>query len=120
MLVVDDNRDSAESLALMLAMSGSETRTAHDGMAAIGTAEAFRPDLVLLDIGLPQLTGYEVCRRIRQEPWGREMLLVAVTGWGQDEDREKSRQAGFDAHFVEPIELDSLRTLLASAGSGRG
>jgi signal transduction histidine kinase/CheY-like chemotaxis protein len=114
-LVVDDNRDSAESLALMLELSGSETRTVHDGLAAIEAARAFRPDLVLLDIGLPQLTGYEVCTRIRQEPWGREMLLVAVTGWGQDEDRQKSRRAGFDAHFVKPIELEALRTLLERA-----
>jgi signal transduction histidine kinase/CheY-like chemotaxis protein len=118
-LVVDDNRDSAESLALMLEMSGSEARTAHDGPAAIDAASEFRPDLVLLDIGLPELTGYEVCRRIRQEPWGREMLLVAVTGWGQDDDREKSRQAGFDAHFVKPIEFDAIRALLANAGAAR-
>ena len=84
-LVVDDNADSALSLAMMLSMMGHDTRTAHDGEAAVTTAEAFRPQVILLDIGLPKLNGYEVAQRIRQQEWGTSMFLVAVTGWGQDE-----------------------------------
>ena len=77
-------------------------------------AERLRPDAVLLDIGLPGLNGYEVCRRIRQQPWGKRMTLVALTGWGQDEDRDRSREAGFDAHMVKPVDFDALLALLAA------
>jgi PAS domain S-box-containing protein len=113
-LVVDDNEDSASSLADLLAIQGHETRTAHDGLEAVAAAEAFRPEVVLLDIGLPRLNGYDAARQIREQPWGKAMLLVALTGWGQDEDRRKSIEAGFDAHLVKPANPDALRKLLAS------
>jgi signal transduction histidine kinase/ActR/RegA family two-component response regulator len=111
-LVVDDNLDSAESLATMLGLMGCQTRTAHDGVEAVKAAEAFLPDLVLLDIGLPLLTGHEVARRIRTQDWGRAMVLVALTGWGQEEDRRKSQDAGFNHHMVKPVDLDALTQLL--------
>jgi PAS domain S-box-containing protein len=111
-LVVDDNRDAADSLAMMLRLTGHETRTAHDGLAALEAGADFRPDLVLLDIGMPRLNGYEAARRIRREPWGRAAFLVALTGWGQDEDRRRSREAGFDAHLTKPCDLGALRELL--------
>ena len=112
-LVVDDNRDGAESLALLLKYIGCETRTAHDGVEAVEQAAAFRPDVVLLDLGLPKLNGYEACRRIREQPRGAEILIVALTGWGQDEDRRRSNEAGFDDHFVKPVPLQALTNLLA-------
>jgi PAS domain S-box-containing protein len=112
-LVVDDNLDSAKSLAMLLKLTGSETQTAHDGIEAVAAVAKFRPDVVLLDIGLPKLNGYEAARQIREQPGGREIVLVALTGWGQDEDRQKSREAGFDSHLVKPVELAELLTLLA-------
>ena len=112
-LVVDDNLDSAESLATMLALMGCETHTVHDGVEAVKAAQTFQPDLVMLDIGLPRLTGHEVARHIRAQPWGQLMTLVALTGWGQDEDRRKSRDAGFNHHMVKPVDLDALSALLA-------
>ena len=112
-LVVDDNKDSADSLGMLLRLGGNDTRTAYDGLEAVDVAETFRPDLVLLDIGLPKLNGYEVARRIRQQPWGRNATLVALTGWGQDEDRRRSQEAGFDLHLVKPVELEALEKLLA-------
>ena len=112
-LVVDDNPDSALSMAMMLSMMGHETRTAHDGEAAVATAEAFRPQVVLLDIGLPKLNGYEVAQRIRKEAWGASMFLVAITGWGQDEDRRRSEDVGMNLHLVKPVEPSALDRLLA-------
>jgi CheY-like chemotaxis protein len=112
-LVVDDNPDSALSLAMMLSMMGHETRTAHDGEAAVSTAESFRPRVILLDIGLPKLNGYEVAQRIRQEKWGESMFLVAVTGWGQDEDRQRSEDVGMNLHMVKPVEPAALDRVLA-------
>ena len=113
-LIVDDSEDGAESLAMLLEFGGHETYKAHDGIAALEAAERLRPDAVLLDIGLPRMNGYEVGRRIRQTPWGKQLTLVALTGWGQDEDRDRSRDAGFDAHMVKPVDLDALLKLLAS------
>jgi PAS domain S-box-containing protein len=113
-LIVDDNEDGAVSLALLLEMAGYETLSAHDGIEAIEAAERFRPDTMLLDIGLPRLNGYEVCRRIRREPWGKDVVLIALTGWGQEEDRHRSREAGFDTHMVKPVDHDVLMALLAS------
>jgi len=86
-------------------------------VAALEAAERFRPDVVLLDIGLPRMNGYEVCRRLRQEPWGREMTIVALTGWGQEEDRNRSKEAGFDMHMVKPVDFDALLQLLGSVPS---
>ena len=111
-LVVDDNHDSALSLAMILSIMGHETRTAHDGEMAVVTAESFLPDIVLLDIGLPKLNGYEVAQRIREQPWGASMFLIAVTGWGQDEDRQRSSEVGLNAHMVKPVEVSVLEKLL--------
>jgi len=112
-LIVDDNRDAAVSLAAMLNFMGNETQTAHDGYEALDVAASFRPDLVMLDIGMPRLSGYDTARRIREQPWGRVMVLVALTGWGQEEDRRKSKDAGFDSHLVKPIEPGAMERLLA-------
>jgi CheY-like chemotaxis protein len=112
-LIVDDSEDGAESLAMLLQFAGHETHKAHDGVAAIEAAERIRPDIVLLDIGLPRMNGYEVSRHIRKEPWGKGLVLVALTGWGQEEDRHRSREAGFDAHMVKPLDFDRLIKLLA-------
>jgi PAS domain S-box-containing protein len=119
-LVVDDNRVSAESLARLLKLTGNETHTAYDGLEAVEAAATLRPDVVLLDIGLPKLNGYEAARKIREEPWGKKMVLVALTGWGQDEDRQKSREAGFNGHMVKPIDHAELMKLLASLSSEQG
>jgi PAS domain S-box-containing protein len=114
-LVVDDNRDAAESLAVMLDLMGNETRTAHDGLEALEAAPGFRPDVIVLDIGMPRLNGYDTARRIRQQPWGRGVVLVALTGWGQDDDRKKSREAGFDRHLTKPVDPAQLERVLAEA-----
>jgi CheY-like chemotaxis protein len=112
-LVVDDNKDGADSLAMMLRVMGHDTRTAHDGFAALEAAAAFRPDVVLLDIGLPKLNGYDVARRIREQPWGEGMVLIAQTGWGQEEDKCRSKEAGFNFHLVKPVDPAALEKLLA-------
>jgi CheY-like chemotaxis protein len=119
-LVVDDNADSAESLAMLLKISGNETQVAHDGLEAVEAAERFRPDVVLLDIGLPQLNGYDAARRIREQPWGKTMALIALTGWGQEEDRRRSKDAGFDAHLVKPVDYGALMEVLALPSERRG
>jgi len=111
-LIVDDNRDAASSLALLLELDGHRTIVAHDGPAALEAAEAHRPDVVLLDIGLPGMSGYEVGRRIRHQPWGRTLTIIALTGWGQAEDRRRSHEAGFDAHLVKPVDPPTLISLL--------
>ncbi len=111
-LVVDDNVDAAESMAILLAMGGNETRTTHDGLAALAAAAEFRPDVVLLDIGLPGMSGLDVARLIRQEPWGENIALIALTGWGQEEDRRNSMEAGFNAHLVKPVEQAEMMELL--------
>jgi CheY-like chemotaxis protein len=116
-LIVDDNKDAAEWLATLLNLNGHETHVAHAGITAIETAQRVRPDAVLLDIGLPGLDGYEVCRRIRQQPWGKGLALIALTGWGQEEDRRKSKEAGFDTHLVKPVDEDVLTDLLAALPS---
>jgi two-component system, chemotaxis family, CheB/CheR fusion protein len=112
-LVVDDNRDSAASLAMLLSLAGNQIQTACDGLEAVAAAETFKPDVVLMDIGLPNLNGYEACRRIREQPWGKNMIMMALTGWGQEEDKQKSKIAGFDGHLVKPAELASIMKLLA-------
>lgn len=112
-LVVDDNRDSALSLAMMLGIMGHETRTAYDGQEGVEAAESFRPDVALFDIGLPRLNGYDACRRIREQPWGRTVVLIALTGWGQKEDKARSKEAGFNFHMVKPVDPAALERLLA-------
>jgi PAS domain S-box-containing protein len=111
-LVVDDNRDSANSMAMMLKLMGNEVRTAHDGIEAIETAQEFRPKAILMDLGMPRLNGYEATRRIREQPWGRGMLIIALTGWGQEADRSQSQEAGCDGHLVKPVNLSDLESLL--------
>jgi PAS domain S-box-containing protein len=122
-LVVDDNRDAADSLGILLAIPGNEVRIAYDGMHAIEMAEEFRPEVILLDIGLPKLDGHETAKRIREQPWGPKITLVALTGWGQEEAKQRSREAGFDAHLVKPVDPALLMrhvVQLRASGAGAG
>ena len=114
-LIVDDNRDSADSLALLFEVTGNQTYLAHDGLEALKAIEQHQPEVVLLDIGLPTMDGHEVCRRVREQPWGKDILIIALTGWGQEEDRRKSEEAGFDGHLVKPVDYDKLLALLGNA-----
>jgi CheY-like chemotaxis protein len=113
-LIVDDNRDAAESLAALIGLAGHEVRVAHDGPTALTVAEAFRPEVVLLDIGLPGMTGYDVARALRNRPPTAGAVLAALTGYGQDEDRRQSREAGIDVHLVKPPDPEAIRRLLAT------
>jgi two-component system, chemotaxis family, CheB/CheR fusion protein len=113
-LIVDDNRDAATSLATLLKLTGNETHTAYDGLEAVEAAATFRPNVILLDISLPKLSGHDACRRIREQPWGKNMVLVALTGWGHDEDRRLSQEAGFDHHMIKPVDFAALTQLLGS------
>lgn len=117
-LVVDDNVDSADSMALLLALDGHDTRTAFDGPGALAEALAFRPRVVLLDIGLPGMDGYEVARRMRELPGLRDVLLIAITGYGRDDDRARSKEAGFDHHLVKPVDPETLGRLLSGLSRG--
>jgi signal transduction histidine kinase/CheY-like chemotaxis protein len=118
-LVVDDNEDAASSLAALLRVVGHEVWTAHDGLDGLRVARERRPDVALLDLGMPKLNGFEVAAAIRREPWGREVLLVALTGWGQARDRERSRSAGFDEHLVKPVALEQLEPVFDRARETR-
>jgi CheY-like chemotaxis protein len=114
-LVVDDNEDAATSLGLLLEAFGYEVRTANDGLQALEVARAMQPRALLLDIGLPKLNGYDLCRQLRQEAWAGDACIVALTGWDQEEDRRQARAAGFDHHFVKPVDphrIDELLTTL--------
>lgn len=113
MLVVDDNTDAADSLALLLSIVGQTVATSRDGLEALAQVETFRPEVVVLDIGLPGLNGYEVARRIRAMDRLPPPVLVALTGWGQNEDRRRTIEAGFDHHLVKPVDFDALKALLA-------
>lgn len=113
-LVVDDNPDGVSSLAGMLQMMGHEIIVAHDGLEAIDQTSRWNPELILMDIGMPRLNGFEACRRMRKLPGGSEILIAAMTGWGQEEDRRQSREAGFDYHLVKPVELQAISELLLS------
>ena len=113
-LVVDDNHDAAESLCMLLKVLGVEVRIAHDGPQALAAFEACRPRMVLLDIGMPGMDGYEVARRLRASPGVPRASLVALTGWGQDEDKKRVREAGFDHHLVKPADFGTLQSLIAS------
>ena len=112
-LVVDDNKDAAESLAILLELWGHEARRAHDGATALQLGASYRPDVIFLDIGLPGMDGYEIASRLRQMPETSAATLIAVTGYGQEEDRRRSRRAGFDQHLVKPVAPESLQSLLA-------
>ncbi len=111
-LVVDDNHDAADTLAEVLQILGCRTDTAYDGEEGIRKAEELRPHAVVLDLGMPKLNGYEACQHIRSQPWGREVHLIAVSGWGQQDDRRRSVEAGFDAHLVKPVSPDALMALI--------
>jgi CheY-like chemotaxis protein/two-component sensor histidine kinase len=111
-LVADDNQDAADSLAMLLEAAGHEVATAHGGESALSIASTFQPAVALLDIGMPDLDGYEVAKRLRTAPWGRSMYLIAITGWGQEEDKRRALGAGFDFHLTKPIELHQLEALL--------
>jgi CheY-like chemotaxis protein len=112
-LVVDDNRDVTDSLAILLGLMGHDIGTAYDGLEAVQAAATFRPDVVLLDIGLPKLNGYEAAQQIREQPWGKHMFLIALTGWGQEADKRRATNAGFDHHLTKPVEPARLEKLLA-------
>jgi CheY-like chemotaxis protein len=118
-VVADDNLDALNALAMILRMKGHDVTTAIDGADALEKVEAQQPDVALLDIGMPVIDGYEVARRIRGKPWGKKVLLVAVTGWGQDRDRQQAHEAGFDLHFTKPVGADMLEKLI-TARSGPG
>jgi CheY-like chemotaxis protein len=111
-LVVDDHVDAARMLELLLQYDGHETRVAHDGPAALKAAEEFRPEFVFLDIGIPEMNGYEIARRLKRAANRRKLFLVAVTGWGQPSDFEQSKEAGFDLHLVKPVDSNSVKQLL--------
>jgi len=113
-LVVDDNRDAADSCASLLELSGHHVQTAYTGRRALELAEAFRPHALLLDIGLPDFNGYELAAKIRALPWGRGVILIAVTGWGQEEDRARALEAGCDHHLTKPIAPETVESLLQS------
>jgi CheY-like chemotaxis protein len=116
-LVVDDNNDALVTLDLLLKRHGHQVLAASDGRTALTAARDFRPDVVLLDIGLPDISGYEVARALRSEPWASELRLIAITGWGQQDDRDKAREAGFDHHLVKPVDPKALMALLARVAS---
>lgn len=118
-LVADDNRDAVDSLAMMLRLMGHDVETAHDGVEAVQAAASLRPDIALLDIGMPKMNGYEAAHHIRQQPWGKNLVLVALTGWGQEEDKRRAIDAGFDHHLTKPVEpqlLEKLVSLMKRSG----
>jgi len=113
-LIVDDNEDSAESMALLLKFDGHQVEMAHDGLTALRVAQSFQPEIILLDIGLPGMNGYDVARQLRAQPETNRAQLIALTGYGQEEDRKRSKEAGFDYHLVKPVEPEALQHLLNS------
>ena len=117
-LVVDDNRDAADTCAMLLETSGHHVQTAYTGRQALELARTFHPHALLLDIGLPDLDGYKLAQRLRATPWGHGAVLVAVTGWGQEQDRQRAIEAGFDQHLVKPIAAETVESLLQSLARG--
>ena len=114
-VVADDNRDAADSLKLLLELSGYDTFVAYNGQQALDFGAREQPSAFILDVGMPDMTGYEVARRIRQHAWGRSALLVAVTGWGQDDDKERAKAAGFDHHFTKPVNPEAVEQVLVAS-----
>jgi CheY-like chemotaxis protein len=117
-LIVDDNRDSADTAGLLLTALGCQVRTAYTGQAALREAEAFRPEMVLLDLSMPAMDGYETCRRIRAHDWGQAIFIVALSGWDRKEDRDRSARAGFDRHLTKPVDPDELSDVVMTAAGG--
>jgi len=111
-LVADDNRDGSYTLAMMLELMGNEVRTANDGLDAVQLAESFLPDVILMDVGMPRLNGLDATRQIRAQPWGKRVTIIALTGWGQHEDSERSYQAGCNRHLVKPVNPPDLEQTL--------
>ena len=107
-LVADDNVDAADSLGMLLRLMGNEVRTVNDGLGAVAEAEAFLPHMVFLDIGMPGLNGHDAARRIREQEWGRGMVLAALTGWGEEDDKRRATEAGFNRHFTKPVNHDDI------------
>jgi CheY-like chemotaxis protein/two-component sensor histidine kinase len=118
-LVVDDSRDAANSLAHVLRLLGNEVRVAHDGIEAVKVAEEYRPEFILMDVGMPRLNGYDAVRRIRERPWGAGTVIIALTGWGQDGDLVQSKEAGCDGHLVKPVDIGDLERLLTEQTEAR-
>jgi CheY-like chemotaxis protein len=114
-LIVDDNKDAADSMALAVQLAGYTVRAAYDGPEGLELAFVFAPDLVLLDLGMPGLNGFEIAQRIRRETWGQSLTLIALTGWGQEQDRRRTKDAGFDAHLTKPVSPSELLRVLATA-----
>jgi CheY-like chemotaxis protein len=112
-LVVDDNRAAADMLGTLFRLKGNPVHLAHDGEEALAAAEKFLPDVVLLDLGMPKLNGYDACRRMREQSWGKKIIIIALTGWGRDEDRQRTREAGFDHHLVKPVRPLHLLEVIA-------
>jgi CheY-like chemotaxis protein len=110
---VDDLSDAATSLALVCELYGAESKVAHDGIEALSLGAVFRPDVVLMDITMPNMNGYEAARRLRAESWGRSVVLIALTGWGRKTDIEAAASAGFDGHLLKPVEAEALLQLIA-------
>jgi two-component system, sensor histidine kinase len=117
-MVADDNKDAADSLAMLLELAGHEVRVARGGRAALSLAQTFRPDVAIIDIGMPDLNGYEVARQLRREPWGTGISLVALTGWGRDDDRQQASDAGFDRHITKPVDPETIDRLLTALNDG--
>lgn len=118
-LIVDDNQDAASSLAMLISILGSDVQVAHDGKSAIAAFHSFHPSLALLDLGMPEMSGYDVARHVRSQSEFDDVTLVALTGWGQEDDRRRTREAGFDHHLVKPVDLDALQLLLADLPAKR-
>jgi CheY-like chemotaxis protein len=118
-LIIDDNRDAANTMAMLVDELGGSTRMAHDAASGLAAVEEYRPDIVFLDIGMPDIDGYEACRRLRQRPSEKGMVIVAVTGWGQPQDKQRALDAGFDAHLTKPVDLEALACILAASPPGR-
>jgi DNA-binding response OmpR family regulator len=114
LLVVDDNKDAADTLAMMLQLAGHEVRVAHGGSAALAVAHSFRPEVAILDIGMPDMNGYELATALRGQSWAAGIYLIALTGWGQEGDRQRAREAGFDQHMTKPLDPEALDSFLAS------
>ena len=119
-LIADDNQDGAESLALLLGLEGHDTHTVHDGLQAVEVARQLQPDVVLLDIGMPRMSGHDACAAMRTQAWGRHAPILATTGWGQADDRRRSEAAGFDAHLVKPVDPAELMRTLTRLRIARG
>jgi CheY-like chemotaxis protein len=119
-LVVDDLSDAAASLALVCQLYGAEARVARDGVEALTIGAAFRPDVVLMDISMPNMNGYDAARRLRAEAWGASVVLIALTGWGRKTDVEAAREAGFDGHLLKPVDTESLLGLIAELRARKG